>query len=281
MAIKTYYSNITAATKKTDVIPGTGDWYIQELIYNGSGVYANSTSGVSTLTPATSPSWTENEFASTIARNLLVVDDNSVVCSAKIASNIATAVTFDETACLLESDETTAGTFTPGSTYNFYVLTPSSVTGQIYGPYFGYAEAVDIQVTDELMPFFSGFPEQQQFDDVKRRTGTISGGHINVTNKDVAMTVMGAISYGLNSGTNSSYAVGSSPTRGTYRLAIKQLDRNSKTVWTLCRQVQFSSNGSLMGDAASGHKMFNFTGSILADSFYPVGADMVYRKKLA
>jgi len=281
MSIKTFFTDKTDATLKTHVIPGVGDWYVQEIVYDGSGVYANATSGVSTLTPATSPAWTVNELASTVASNLLIYADGSVVGTAKVISNTAAAITFDETACLLDSDETTAVTLTPGTTYSFKVLTPSNVTGQTYGPYLGYAEAVDIQVTDDIMKFKNGFPLKTQFTDLRERTGTISGGHLNNVKKDIAQAILGGISYGLNSGSNSSFAVGSSPTRGTYRLAIDSLDRGGKHNWTIIRNVQFSANGSLFGDAGSGHKMINFNGDILVDNFYPVGADMVYFKRLA
>jgi hypothetical protein len=281
MAIKTFFTDKTDSTLKKKVIPGVGDWYIQELVYQGTGVYANTTTGTSTLTPATSPAWTVNDFASTVAKNLIIYDANNKAASALIVSNTAAAITFDETACLLDEDETTAATLTPGATYSFYALTPSSVSGQIYGPYLGYAEAVDIQITDDIMKFKNGFPLRLQFSDVRERTGTIAGGHLNNVNKDIAMAILGGISYGLNSGTNSSFAVGTSPTRGTYRLAIDSIDRGGKHNWTVIRQVQFSANGSLFGDAASGHKMINFNGDILADAFYPVGADMVYTKRLA
>uniref|UniRef100_A0A6M3LZC9 Uncharacterized protein n=1 Tax=viral metagenome TaxID=1070528 RepID=A0A6M3LZC9_9ZZZZ len=280
MAIKTFYSSPADNNRKTDVIPGTGDWYIQELLYIGSGVYANASAGTSTLTPATSPAWTDGELVSTVAQNLIIYDANSKACAGKVTSNGATFVQFNETAMLLEEDETTAATLTPGATYNFYVLTPSAVTGQTYGPYFGYAEGVDVAVTDEIMKFYSGFPERQEFSDLKRREGTITGGHVNLANVDIAKAILGGIAYGKNTTGYESIGVGSSPTRGTYRLAIKQQDRNADTNWMIIRQVQFSSNGSIMGDAASGHKMINFNGDILADGFYPVGADLIWKKRI-
>ena len=270
---KTYFTNLKDVDLAKEAMAKSGDWYIQYYEYIGSGVYANTTSGISTLTPATSPSWTVNEFASTMARNLLVVDDNSKVASVKVTSNTADAVTFDETDALLEEDGATAATFTAATTYDFYVLTPSAAN--LYGPFFGYAEGIELSITDEMMQFKYGMPRKMKFQDLAERTGQLTGGHVNIANEDIVDTFFGSANYGSQT---SQYAkgIGSEPdTNRFYRLVNVSSDRNGNAMTIIVRKGQFAMNGNILGASESGHKMYNFTFNILSDGFYPVTADML------
>lgn len=270
---KTYFTNLADVDLAKEAMAKSGDWYIQFYEYVGTGVYALTTAGTSTLTPATSPSWDVDEFNSTVARNLLIVDDNNVVASAKIDDNDATSITFDETDALLESDGLTAATFTPASTYNFYVLTPSNIN--LYGPFFGYAESIELSLTDEMMQFKYGVPKKLKFQDLMERTGQITGGHVNVANTDIVDTFFGADNYGSQT-SQFAKGIGSEPdTNRFYRLVNVSTDRNSRAMTTIVRKGQFAMNGNIIGASESGHKMYNFNFDILSDEFYPATADML------
>lgn len=270
---KTYFTNLADIDLAKDAVAKTPDVYIQYYEYIGSGVYANASSGTSTLTPATSPAWSAGEMNSTVAKNLLVVDDNSVVAAAKVTSTGPTYVEFDETACLLESDATTAASFTVGSTYDFYVLTPSNTNA--YGPFFGFCEGMELSITDDMMQYKYSRPRQLKFQDLNERTGQITGGHVNVDNEDVISSVFGSATYG--SQTNQyAHGIGSNPdTDKFYRLTFDTDDRNGRDLLVIVRKVQLALNGNLWSNSESGHYMVPFTANIVADGFYPNTADMI------
>jgi hypothetical protein len=282
MAIQSFFTSPADVNLAKDVLTRQTDAYIQRKIYAGSGVYANTTAGTSTLTPATSPVWTISELVSTVAKNVFIVDNNGKVAAAKIAANTATALTFDETACLLEEDEATAATFTPGSTYNFYVFTPCSVAGQLYGPFFGYGEGLEPNIEDDVITFKYGFPRKSKFSDLRERTGTLSGGHVNFIKKDIAKVLFDAEDFGDNSTGKSSVAIGSGSSctaKPEYRLTLVGSDRACKTTAIIFRQLTFRAAGSFLSESADGYSMANFEAQILSDSFYPAGADMVQIKR--
>ena len=272
---KTYYSGLNDTNLAKDVIAKEPDLYIQKREYSGTGVYAIETGGVSTLTPSVSPSWTINEFASTVADNLLVYDGNSLVASAKIVANTADAITFDETTLLLESDGVTPATLVVGTSYSFKVYTPSSISGNTYGPYFGLVEGAELNINDTFMKFKKGTPKKLLFKDLEEREGQITGGHVNFTNKEVAETILGAAEYGSQTG-QESIAIGSNPdTNLYYRLTFVGQDRDNRVLVAKARETQFEVSGNLFNKAESGHYMAPFTADIIADAFYPDTADMV------
>ena len=123
------------------------DVYIQKFEYTGTGVASIVTNDV-TFTPATSPAWTTNEFASTVALNIVTLGDSSAVVEALIDSNDATSLTFDATNGFDVSDGTAAAAsdFTATSSYDFYALTKSDENE--FGDYFGWTNEVNISLED-------------------------------------------------------------------------------------------------------------------------------------
>lgn len=280
MALTRFYNNLADVDLAKEVIAAKPDLYIQKYEFVGSGVLAIETGGTSTLTPATSPAWTINDYQSTIANNLLVVDDNSKVAQGKVASNTATDVTFDETALLLQEDEATTATLTIGNTYDFYVLTPSAITGATYGPFFGYTEGVELNINDTFMKFKYGTPKALKFKDMDEREGQITGGQVNYTNTDIVEAMFGGVTYGSQS-SQYSYGVGHAPNTDVfYRLSFLGQDRNGRTFQVIVHKAQFEITGNILQNAESGHFMAPFTADITADGFYPEDADMLLVKRI-
>jgi hypothetical protein len=272
-----YYTGINDIDIAKEVIAKNPDIYIQKREYGGTGVYAieSTGGGTSTLTPATSPGWTVNEFASTVANNLLVQDDNGVVTGGKIIGNDADSIFFDESALVLESDGTTAATLTAGNSYTFRVYSPSSTTGNTYGPFFGLIEGAELNITDTFMKYKYSVPKKLLFKDLEEREANITGGQVNFSGTDVAKTLMGAVEYGSQTG-QTSLAVGSEPdTNLFYRPTFVGEDRSNR-VWAVrLREVQFEITGNQFGKAESGHFMAPFTADLIADTLYPVNADLM------
>ena len=132
-----YYTSLSDINLAKEVIAKQPDMYIQKREYSCSGTYIADTGGAGGIQVTTSPGWTTDEFASTVADNLLILDDNNVVATGKITGNSDDTIFFDATAMVLENDQTTPPTVTTGNTYQFRVYTPSSVAGATRGPFFG------------------------------------------------------------------------------------------------------------------------------------------------
>jgi hypothetical protein len=285
MAIQSFFSGLSDTDLAKEVIANRPDVYIQRYVFIGSGVINITVPSTTTLTPATSPVWTVDSLISTVAKNLLIVDKNGKVASAMITDNTATSLTFDSTACKLEEDETTVASFTAAATCDFYVLTPSSVADQLYGPFMGYAEGLELNITQEKKYFKHGLPRQKKFGDLVEVTGTISGGNINWTNKDILQSIFNATEYGKNTAGEISYGIGTgggcNEQGNFYRMTFVGEDRNCRTYYIVARKLQFAANGNLLSESADGYMMANFTGDLLSDSFYPSTADLVHVKRMA
>jgi len=273
----TFFTGLGDINIAKEVIAQQPDLYIQKREYSGTGVYAieSTGGGTSILTPATSPSWTAGEFASTVANNLLITDDNGLVVAGKIVGNDEESIFFDESAMLQENDETTAASFTAGNSYTFKVYSPSSDTGNTYGPFFGLVEGAELNITDTFMKYKQGVPKKLLFKDLEEREAQITGGQVSFSNSDVAKAIFGAVEYGSQTG-QTSLAVGSDPdTNVFYRATFVGKDRANR-VWVVrMRENQFEINGNMFNKAESGHFMAGFTADLISDAMYPDNADLL------
>jgi hypothetical protein len=270
-----YFTGISDVDVTKEVIAKTPDLYIQKREYGGTGEYALiTTTGVSRLTPATSPGWTTDEFNSTVADNILIIDDNSKVATGKVVDTAAGYIEFDETSLVLEEDGVTAPTFTAGTNYSFRIYSPSSTAGNTYGPFFGLVEGAELNITDTFMKYKYSIPKQLLFKDLEEREAQIVGGQVNFTNTDVAKTILGATEYGSQTG-QTSLAVGSNPDTDLYYRPTFVGEDRSNRVWVLrMREVQFEITGNQFGKAESGHFMAPFTADLIADTFYPTDSNL-------
>lgn len=249
---------------------------VQKYEYIGKGIFGLS-AGVSTLTPDVSPAWGVDDFESTVARNLLVVDDNGKVADVKITENSPSVITFDEADLKLLEDGTTAATLTDTSEYSFYVLTPSADASGEYGPYLGDTEGLELAVNDEVMVHKYSQPAKKRRVDLKERAITIQGGTVNIVNDDVFEMMFGASEYGATA-TKKLRGVGSNNSFDRfYRFTFESQDVTGKVEKLVAHMVQVSLNGNYFSKAASGHLMIPFKGDVLADNFYPEDANMLMR----
>ena len=84
---KSYYTSLSDINLAKEVIAKMPDLYIQKREYGGSGTYLSDTGGAGGIEVASDPSWTTDEFASTVADNILFLDDNNKVATGKITGN--------------------------------------------------------------------------------------------------------------------------------------------------------------------------------------------------
>jgi hypothetical protein len=274
MAVKTYFSSTSDTQLANTAVAKEANLFIQKYEYIGTGVLDLTVPATATLTPAVSPTWVVDSLNSTVANNLVLLDDNGVACSGKIDDTTATAITFDSTACLTDADGTTAGTWTDTNTYSFYALTPSSTAGATYGPYYGYIEGTQFSITDTFLEYKTSIPRKKKFQDLEERLATVTAGHINVASAEVLETIFNADLYGLQTG-QVSIGIGSEPdTNKFYRLTFVNADRGGQAKITQLRKCQFKSDGNVLEKSEAGYQMLPFSADVLSDSFYPVTADM-------
>lgn len=272
MAIKEYYVSNGDVKLAQDAVAKETEMFIQEFVFLGTALLDNTVPATATLT-MTGTSFVDDKLISTLATNLYLKDDNDVVTAGLVDDNDALTVTLDTTSMLLESDGTTPGTFTDATTYDVYILTPSNVSS--VGPFFGFTEGLALNINDELMEFIYNTPGKKIFTDLKMRTATIEGGNVDVSNKDVLQTIMGADEYGSQTG-QFALGIGSDPDFNRYyKVTMLTTDRNNRALQIVCSKTQPSVTGSVNEKAESGHSKASFKFEILSDGFYPDNADMI------
>lgn len=281
MTIQEFYSSLADVNLPKDIIADKADLYIQRYIYIGQAVYDVTIPGAAILTPSGTFAPDIDELISTSAANLIIYDDNEKAASVKIDDNDATTITFDEADLFLDEDETTAATLTDTNTYDIYILTPSA--SNAYGPFWGYTEGNELNITQTFKTFKYGLPKKKIRKDLEEVDGTITGGHVNWSDKDTAQTIFSAEEYGDNTGGKQSIAFGSSFGCGggekLYRLSFQGIDVSCRNYNIIVRKVQFGADGNLFNQSEDGYSMVNFNADILSDAFYPEGADMVQIKR--
>jgi hypothetical protein len=270
MAKSIFYLNKADCAMAQDLIARDPDVYIEKIHYIGKGVYANSTSGISTLTPVVSPTWGADDFLSTLTSNLLVMDDNGKVCAAKVASNAADAITFDETACLKEEDELTAGTFTAAETYCFMVLTPGSSE---YGEFFGEIRNSELTPTEESKKFVSRDPGKLLHKDVTSLMWEIIIPFVQKSSADF-LKLFGLTTYGSQT---DQHKYGLGPRNATddfgYRMQFVNKDKHARTEHMRLHKMKFDNTGNWLNKGDSGYLEHPLHADLLANEFYAEGAE--------
>lgn len=276
MALTRFFSNIGSIDLAKQMMSREAIVRCQKYEYIGTGALVIIT-GASTLTPAVSPAWTIDNYKSAVAKNLLVKDNNGKVATCKIASNTATALTFDEATLLLVEDGTTAAALTTTNTYEFYVLTPSDDTSGAYGPYLGDTEGLELAINDEVMVHKYSSPAKKRRQDLKERSITVQGGVVNVVNDDVFEMLFASSNYGLQTGYKSQGVGSNNDFNRFYRFTFESQDVTGRDEKIIVHQVQVSLNGNFFSKSASGHMMLPLKGEVLADGFYPETANLLMR----
>lgn len=271
MAETLFFDSAADIRMAQDFVAQDNDLYISKVHWRGRGVYANSTAGVSTLTPAVSPAWSVDAYNSLINDNLVIYDDNGKACRGKVADTSATAITFDETAMDLEEDETTAPTFTAGLTYDFYILTPSKT---VYGNFFGQTKNAELNITDESNKFNSGAPAGLLHKNLQSRMMELTIAYLHRSNADF-LKLFGLETYGAQT-SQFSYGLGVSdpvePGPNLYELVFLGYDRQNRAFRVHLWFAKFDMSGNLFNKGDSGDLEHPLHADLLINKFYPAKA---------
>lgn len=272
------FSGLNDTNLNYDAVIKSGDIYVQkyEYISVNNATLDNSTPAAATLTLNDSHSFVADEFNSSAAYNLLIVDDNGVVGKAKIVdcalSSTDFVITFDSTACLLESDGTTAVTLTDTGTYKIAILTGDDTN--VYGKFWGYVNGNSLEISEEYAEYFYGIPQSLKFRDLTKRSFNVTGGNLMVANKDVVQALYNSVNYGSQTG-QWSQGIGFTPSeKPYYRMTVVNSDKNNRDYIVQFRKGQFSLNGAF-DFYSTVHKVLPYSFMLFSDGFYPADADAI------
>lgn len=194
----TTYTNKQDTNLPKDFLLNQPDIYISKHEYEGTGVIDLTVPASATLTPAVSPTWTVDDFNSTVGINIEVIDDNGKLAYGSIDDTDATSITFDSTALVLDEDGVTAPTFTDTNTYSFRVLSPSSVYK--WGDFFGYINDVSLGFEQESAEFKYGIPRELIVEDLIENINSLTGTMFSMQNENVLAAILGMIQFGNQTG---------------------------------------------------------------------------------
>lgn len=147
---------------------------------------------------------TDDEFNSTALKNLYFLDDNAVLAKVEIddSASAGHTVTFDSTAAVLVSDESTAPSLTDTSSYQVRVLQASSNTltfgsGTIpVGKYIGDTSEVNFNYTMNEAKLKVGVPEKTRTKGVTSVEAMLEFNHAQFTAPGLLKSVFRGATYG-------------------------------------------------------------------------------------
>lgn len=258
-----FYTSKQDSNLTKDMVLNEPDLFISKILFEGTGVYAEGSGATDTLTPAVSPAWTINEFASTVGINLEVVDQNGKLAYGKIISNTATSITFDREELDLDEDGATSPTLTDTNVYTFRILSPSSVYK--YGDFFGYVNDLSLGFEQEKAEYKKGIPRELIVEDLIENINTLTGTVSTIANEDILAAIFGADAFGLQTGQFELGFGSQSFSSSFYRAVLAGKDRTGRSMIFICHKIKFSANGEL-SFSEEDFKSLPFTASVFVDT---------------
>lgn len=270
---KNYFYNSTSdANLAKELMAGCSNLFIQRHEYSGLATLTLVPGGNDTLELVDGGIAGDDDYNSSVADNLYIIDDNGVCSRGKIidtfSESTGTLIEFEADDMILISDGTTAPTLTDGETYTVLVLSGSNTNE--FGDYFGYTDdSVEFDPTPETEALEICNEEGQMeevAENVTKRALTLNGSTYNVPNSDVVKRILSMETYGLNTVTHKEYHGGFSPdVSSAYQVTAKMKDWDGNHVAVQIFKVQLMNNGA-WGMSGTGWKTISFTAKGKKDS---------------
>ena len=267
-----YTSPNSTSLKNTQILKDV-NVFIQKFESEETGVASISVDDI-TLTPAVSPAYTVDALISTVANNVVVVADGSKVLEGLVDDNDAVSITFDATTTADYADGTAgaASDFTVATSYDYYVLTPSIVSGATYGDFFGWTEEVTITNEEEFAEFKNGVPRQLKNQCLLERTLSVTGVNANFSNLDVVAAIWNMETRGLQTG-QVELQTGFDPAdRSPYRITLVGEDKNGQSMVYQFFRGKLRPEGGL-NLSEEGFKMAGWNHVVESDNLRPAAFD--------
>ena len=156
-----------------------------------------------------------------------------------------------------------AADWTAANSYDFYVLTPSSVYR--FGDFFGHTAEINFNAEEEEAELKRGVPRKLIAKALLERTLSIAGVNYNVPNGDVLKTIMQMDPRGISVG-ETEYQTGFDPSaKANYRVALLGETYESKPFTILAYKGLFKLGGGL-NLSEEGFKSVPYEFGLLSDS---------------
>lgn len=267
------YTNKTDTDLVSDFVLQSPDVYMSKYEYIGTAALSTTTPNAHTLTPATAPVWAADEFNSTQAKNLYLLDDNDAICSCAIDdTTLNTSITFDEDDLLLLSDGVTAATLTDETTYDIQIRTKNNTYE--WGDFMGYLGDGNYEESEETVAFHYGVPKRKIREDLISSDGKLTA-NLFSTENTLIKALRNMESFGLQT-TEIQYAKGFVPSaRDFYQIVLIGEDVDGKATRLVLLMGQFALGGSesLYGED---YKSLPFEFRQVANEIFPDNADKYF-----
>ncbi len=272
-----FYGTSQVNTLEQEQVLKDVEMFIQKFEFIGAGVASISVDDV-TLTPATSPAFTVNALASTVANNIITAADTSILAEGKIDSNAATDVVFDATNMVNVADGTAlaATDWTSTTSYNFYALTASS--DNEFGDFFGWTNEAVINVEEEKAEFKVGVPRALKNEGLLERVISVTGNHANLSNTDVVTALFNMTSRGSQTAQTELHTGFDPAQRSFYRITLVGENINAQEMVYQFFKTKIRTEGGLnLGE--EGFKVSGFNLQVHSDTLR-TGAFDAFRYRL-
>lgn len=237
-----------------------------------SSVLDSSTTSAATFTLDTGVVTADDVFNSTALKNLYFLDDNSALAKVEIddSATSGNTVTFDSTAAVLVSDESTAPTLTDTSSYQVRVLQASALTqtfgsGTIpVGKYIGHTSDANFNYTNNKAKLKVGVPKRTVTQGTVEVEAMLEFNYAQITDPNMLKSGLQGATYGDQTN-QTQVQYGFNPqTSDRYMIQAYSLDDSGRAFFMEFFNVELTVNAFPFG--GDEYKKLGITGEILADT---------------
>lgn len=264
MGKQLFYSSPSDTDLAKELLHGCGELYVQKHEYSGLATLTLVPAADDTLVLDDGGVAGDDDYNSSKAENLFIIDDNGVLARGKVKNTFSestgTLIEFEADDMVLVSDGATAPTLTDGGSYTVLVLSGSDVN--LFGVYFGYMDdSVEFDPTTETDPLERCTIEGTMVEvaeAVSKRVLSLTGATYNVPNNDVISKVLNMEKYGLNVG-QSEYHGGFAPNINRfYQMTLLTKDWGGEYIAFQLFKGQLINSGAI-GFTGTGWKTVSWT----------------------
>jgi hypothetical protein len=254
MAKNYFYASTSDTNLAKQIMAGCCNVFIQKHEYRGTALLNLNAGGDDYLLLDDSDAAANDDYNSSVADNLFIIDNNSKLARGKVKDTFSdtggTEISFEASDMVLVEDGLSAPTLTDENTYTVVVLSGSNTN--LFGDYFGlHDDSLELDTTIESEPLEVCTPQGTMVEIAEnptKRMCNVTGATFNVPNKDVISKVLNMIKYGDNTTSGKEeYHGGSAPNINVfYQITLLGIDFVNKNLgFTLFK-------GQLIPNAAIG-----------------------------
>lgn len=258
------------------------DIYAAKVVYEQeASVLASGTPSAATFTIDAGVIVANDDFNSTSLQNLYFLDENNALAKVEIDDTTLSGntITFDSTAALLVSDESTAPTLTNTNSYQVRILQPSSNaltfgSGTIpVGKFIGDTSDINFNYTMNEAKLKVGVPKKLRAKGVIEVEASLEFNLAQITDPNILKAALRGALYGDQTGQVQVHYGFNPQVAERYMIQAYAKDQSGRAWFTeffLCELMVNS-----MGFGGDEYKQLGITAELLADVYRSEGYDMM------